>query len=80
MANKIKLPIKVTRQRNLLHDHPLLSKGGVHQKSNKSKRRLEKVKMKKSGFPKKYSMQYFLENLFLLKFIRIISRIYSIPY
>ena len=38
---------KQTRYRNTLHDHPLLSKCCVHQKSNKSKRRLEKVKVRK---------------------------------
>ena len=51
MASKTKLPTKLTRQRNLLHDHPLLSKGGVHRKSNKSKRRIDKVKMKKEWLP-----------------------------
>ncbi len=47
----LKLKHKFSRKRNLLHDHPLLSKGEVHQKSNKSKRRLEKVKMKKEWLP-----------------------------
>ncbi len=51
MSNKIKFPTKLTRQRNLLHNHPLLRKGGIHRKSNKSKRRLEKVKMKKEWLP-----------------------------
>lgn len=51
MTNKHKLPKKMTRQRNLLHDHPLLAKGGTHSKSNKSKRRIEKVKMKKEWLP-----------------------------
>lgn len=51
MPDKTKLPVKFTRKRNLLHNHPLLSKGGVHRKSNKSKRRLEKVKMKKEWLP-----------------------------
>lgn len=32
------------RQRNLLHDHPLLKKGGVHGKSHKAVRRLRKIK------------------------------------
>jgi len=32
--------------RNLLHDHPLLRKGGIHQKTNKAKRRNEKQKLK----------------------------------
>lgn len=51
MTNETKLPTKVTRQRNLLHDHPLLGKGGEHRKSNKSKRRLDKVNIKKEWLP-----------------------------
>lgn len=67
MANKIKLPIKVTRQRNLLHDHPLLSKGSVHQKSNKSKRRLEKMRMKKEWLPQNVFYRVFFGESFLVK-------------
>jgi len=51
MASKTKLPTKLSRQRNLLHDHPLLSKGGIHRKSYKSKRSIDKVKMKKEWLP-----------------------------
>ena len=51
MATKNKLSTKRMRQRNLLHDHPLLSKGGAHCKTYKSKRRLDKVKMKKEWLP-----------------------------
>ena len=47
MSNKSNFTKKANRQRNLLHNHPLLHKGGAHCKSNKSRRRLEKVKMKK---------------------------------
>ncbi len=62
MPDKTKLPVKFTRHRNLLHNHPLLSKGGVHRKSNKSKRRLEKVKMKKEWLPQTiFSIVYFGE-------------------
>jgi len=32
--------------RNPLHDHPLMRKGGVHEKSDKAKRRNEKQKLK----------------------------------
>jgi len=71
MASKTKLPTKLTRQRNLLHDHPLLSKGGVHRKSNKSKRCIDKVKMKKEWLPQNIFSQYILENLFLLIQLRI---------
>ena len=30
------------KQRNRMHNHPLLKKGGVHQKSNKAQRRAAK--------------------------------------
>ena len=64
MKNKEKLSIN-NRQRNILHDHPLLHKGGVHQKSNKSKRSLDKVKLKKEWLPQNiFSKQYISENLF----------------
>lgn len=33
--------------RNTLHDHPLMTKGGVHEKSKKAKRRTEKQKLQK---------------------------------
>lgn len=36
------------RQRNPLHDHPLMRKGAVHVKSNKQKRRGEKQLWKKA--------------------------------
>ena len=52
MKNKGKIPEKITRQRNLLHNHPLLGKGGAHSKSNKSIRRQDKVKIKKEWLPK----------------------------
>ena len=35
------------RQRNFLHNHPLLRKGGVHEKSTKAIRQQEKQKLKK---------------------------------
>jgi hypothetical protein len=35
------------KQRNLLHNHPMLSKGGVHEKTNKAKRRKEKQNLYK---------------------------------
>jgi hypothetical protein len=34
---------------NPYHDHPLLKKGGVHQKSNKAKRNADKQALKKLG-------------------------------
>ena len=42
---------KQNRARNILHDHPLMRKGGVHQKSNKAKRRNEKQKLKQDWCP-----------------------------
>ncbi|MCG7949593.1 MAG: hypothetical protein N0C84_24940 [Candidatus Thiodiazotropha taylori] len=38
------------RSRNLLHNHPMLRKGGVHDKSNKAKRRKEKQNLRKVWF------------------------------
>ena len=46
MNKKLKL-----HRRNPLHNHPLLSKGGVHRKTNKAKRQQEKMKMKKELLP-----------------------------
>jgi len=34
---------------NPYHDHPLLKKGGIHQKSNKAKRKADKQALKKRG-------------------------------
>ena len=54
--------IKLTRLRNSLHDHPLLRKCSVHQRSNKSKRRSEKVKIKKEWLPQNiFEVVYFGE-------------------
>ncbi|MGI9227883.1 MAG: hypothetical protein ACR2PU_03735 [Gammaproteobacteria bacterium] len=51
-------------RRNPLHNHPLLFKGGVHRKTNKSKRRLEKVKMKKEWLPQSvFTRVYFGEGI-----------------
>lgn len=38
---------KKSKARNPFHDHPLMRKGGVHEKSNKAKRKDEKQKLKK---------------------------------
>lgn len=51
MADKITL-----RRRNPLHNHPLLSKGGVHRKTNKALRRTEKVRVKKEWLPRDTSL------------------------
>ncbi len=42
----MKIKISITKVRNPLHDHPLLRKGGVHDKSKKTKRRCEKQKLR----------------------------------
>lgn len=39
-----------TKARNPLHDHPLMRKGGVHEKSNKAKRKKARQEMKKEWF------------------------------
>lgn len=36
------------RLRNPLYDHPLMRKGGVHEKTNKTKRKGEKQKLRKA--------------------------------
>lgn len=64
MTNKAKL-----QRRNPLHNHPLLLKGGVHRKTNKSIRRIGKVKMKKEWLPQSiFSRVYFGEGFLLLAF------------
>jgi hypothetical protein len=67
MTNKCKLPKKISRQRNLLHNHPLLGKGGTHSKSNKSKRRLDKVNMKKEWLPQNILLTVFFVESILVK-------------
>ena len=39
------------RPRNLLHDHPLLRKGGIHGKSRKAERRDGKVALRREWGP-----------------------------
>lgn len=38
---------KSPRPRNLLHDHPLLKKGGIHGKSHKADRRQQQMQLSK---------------------------------
>ncbi len=38
------------KTRNLLHNHPLLRKGGMHEKSRKAKRRSDKQALRKAWF------------------------------
>lgn len=61
--------IKVTKlsKRNPMHDHPLLSKGGIHRKTNKSKRCLDKMKIKKEWLPQNiFSAVYFGESFLIV--------------
>lgn len=41
------------KTRNLMHDHPLLRKGGIHQKTLKAIRRREKISLKKEWLPER---------------------------
>jgi len=46
-----KIPTALPKKaRNLLHDHPLMKKGGIHEKTKKSKRHQDKIQLKK-GWP-----------------------------
>jgi len=42
----MKIKIQILKPRNPLHDNPLMRKGGVHEKSKKSLRRVGKQKLK----------------------------------
>ena len=50
---------KQEKPRNPFHDHPLMSKGGIHEKNNKQKRKRDKQKWKKEWC----SLNLFLEKL-----------------
>ena len=41
------LNIRRSKMRNPLHDHPMMRKGGVHEKPYKAKRKDEKQRLKK---------------------------------
>ncbi|MBW9267889.1 MAG: hypothetical protein K1563_18150 [Candidatus Thiodiazotropha sp. (ex. Lucinisca nassula)] len=41
---------KTRKPRNLLHNHPMLRKGGVHDKTNKAHRRKAKQNLRKAWF------------------------------
>ena len=44
---KVKAKLVISnRQRNILHDHPMMSKGGVMEKSKKSRRNKDKQSLK----------------------------------
>jgi len=48
--------------RNIYHDHPLLRKGGVHEKSTKARRQQEKQKLKKQWRYLKTNLSLLLNN------------------
>jgi len=56
---------KTLKRRNLLHDHPLLLKCDVHEKSYKAKRRKQKVKLKNEWFDQSVINNCILMKLFL---------------
>lgn len=46
----MKMKLKKPKVRNPLHDHPLLKKGGVHEKSKKTLRRNARQQLRKEWF------------------------------
>jgi len=63
-ANKAKL--NHFARRNPMHNHPLLKKGGAHRKTNKSKRRLDKMAIKKEWLPLNIFSRVYLGESFLV--------------
>lgn len=63
---KMKTKVTSTRLRNPFHDHPLMKKGGVHEKSDKAKRRIEKQKLKNV----EWYEQSVYQNILLIPFIK----------
>ena len=49
--------------RNTLHDHPLMKRGGVHEKSVKAQRQQEKMQLKKLWRYLKVNVFLFLNNV-----------------
>jgi len=41
------MKLETKRPRNTFHNHPLMRKGGVHEKSDKAKRKAAKQKLRK---------------------------------
>ena len=62
MAKKEKL-----HKRNPLHNHPLLFKGGMHRKTNKSRRREERVMLKKEWLPQNIFSPVYFGEAFLIE-------------
>lgn len=53
--------------RNPLHDHPLMKRGGVHEKTKKAQRQQDKHQLKKLWRYLKVNMGLFLNNVAGLK-------------
>ena len=68
-----KLKQKTLKRRNLLHDHPLLLKCDVHEKSYKAKRRKQKVKLKNEWFDQSVISNCILMKLFSSVVIRRVA-------
>jgi hypothetical protein len=71
MIRKIKLRKNMVinlPMRNPLHNHPLLSKGGVHKKTNKAIRRKEKIAVKKEWLPQNIFSAVYFDEAFLNSF------------
>ncbi len=60
MAKKKKQVLKVSAPRNPLFNHPLMKKSHVHDKSNKARRRNEKVKLVRGEYSQNGLIQTFL--------------------
>ncbi len=60
MARKKKQALKLSAPRNPLFNHPLMKKSHVHHKSNKARRRNEKVKLIRGEYSQNGLMQTFL--------------------
>lgn len=70
----MKIKISIKKPRNPLYGNPLLRKGGVHEKSKQTKRRIEKQKLKNEWRSLMIFLRVLLKNS-ILKRIRDCSLI-----
>jgi len=49
--------LNVLSRRNPLYNHPLMTRGGTHEKSNKAKRRKDAMAIKKEWLPQNLFLQ-----------------------
>ena len=52
-------------RRNPMHNHPLLRKGGIHKKTNKTLRSKEKIMIKKEWLPQSIFLTVYFGESFL---------------